>query len=358
MKRNFRLANGWAAVAATLTLTLMLSVAASAQVGLSKISGFVYDDQKKPIANAVVVLDRVDVRSGKVTLKTNKSGFYVDATIQVGDYDVTAFMPDGKTQIYHQPSVHINFTELTMDIFQNMGGAKAKAAMTTTTPTMSQEDVDAILSGQKKAADEAEKVAFLNSLLAQNKQLREDGKFDEAIPKMEQATQIDPTRDVLWGNLAEDYVANKQYDKAIDAYQKELALQTVPAKQANTMVGLGNVYMAKGDSADANDQYNKAKALDPEVGKMAAYNAAVGLFNAGKMDEAVAALNDVITADPTNANAYYYKGLALLNKATMDPKTGKIVPPPGMVEALQKSIDLAPNSPNAAQAKDILAGIK
>jgi hypothetical protein len=40
----------------------------------------------------------------------------------------------------------------------------------------------------------------------------------------------------------------------------------------------------------------------------------------------------------------------------MDPKTNKLVAPPGCMEAYQKYLQLAPDGPYAAEVKGILAG--
>ena len=71
-------------------------------------------------------------------------------------------------------------------------------------------------------------------------------------------------------------------------------------------------------------------------------------------DDAIAAFDKAIAADPNNALLYYLKGQALVGNATIDPKTQKIVLPPGCAEAYQKYLDLAPTGPYAADAKGIL----
>ncbi len=68
-----------------------------------------------------------------------------------------------------------------------------------------------------------------------------------------------------------------------------------------------------------------------------------------------AAADEAIKADPTLAIAYYLKGQGLIQKATIDSATGKMVLPPGCAEAYQKYLDLAPNGAFAADVKGILA---
>ena len=64
-----------------------------------------------------------------------------------------------------------------------------------------------------------------------------------------------------------------------------------------------------------------------------------------------------IAADPSKVDAYYIKGQALIQKATVDPKTNKITAPPDCVAAYQKYLELAPTGPHAEEIKGILQGI-
>jgi hypothetical protein len=75
------------------------------------------------------------------------------------------------------------------------------------------------------------------------------------------------------------------------------------------------------------------------------------------MDDAAAAADKAAAADPTKAEAYYIKGQALIQKATVDPKTQKIVAPPDCIEAYQKYLEVAPTGPHAEEVKGILQGI-
>ena len=95
----------------------------------------------------------------------------------------------------------------------------------------------------------------------------------------------------------------------------------------------------------------------PANAAMYYFNEAATLYNAGKLPEAEAAADKAIAADPKKADAYYIKGQALIPQATVDPKTQKIVAPPGCVEAYQTYLELAPDGPHAADVKGILEGI-
>jgi hypothetical protein len=73
------------------------------------------------------------------------------------------------------------------------------------------------------------------------------------------------------------------------------------------------------------------------------------------VDDAIAVFDKVIAADPTKADAYYWKGVNLIGKMTL--KDGKMVAPDGTAEAFQKYLELAPTGRYAQPAKDMLASI-
>jgi hypothetical protein len=73
------------------------------------------------------------------------------------------------------------------------------------------------------------------------------------------------------------------------------------------------------------------------------------------VDDAIAAFDRVIAADPTKADAYYWKGVNLIGKATL--KGDKMVAPEGTAEAFKKYLELAPDGKLAQPAKDMLASI-
>ncbi len=58
------------------------------------------------------------------------------------------------------------------------------------------------------------------------------------------------------------------------------------------------------------------------------------LTNTGKVDEAIAAFDKALQADPTRADAYYWKGVDLMGKATT--KGDKMVAPRGHGRSFQQ----------------------
>ena len=79
------------------------------------------------------------------------------------------------------------------------------------------------------------------------------------------------------------------------------------------------------------------------------------LTNTGKVDEANQAFDKAIQADPSKADAYYWKGVNLLGKATI--KGNTMEAPPGTAEAFNKYLQLQPTGQFAEPAKQMLASI-
>jgi tetratricopeptide (TPR) repeat protein len=225
------------------------------------------------------------------------------------------------------------------------------------------------------------KIANLNTSLLQARADTKAGNYDAAIASMKTATAAKPDEAILWlalgdaqlgaadaaakaakaSGAADATVADKyadavaSYKKAVDANAASKKPNPETAAVADNQ--LGQAYGKQGDAKDASDAYEQAAKTLPANAGSYYYNEAATLYNAGKLDEAEAAADKAIAADPKRADAYYIKGQALIPKATVDPKTQKIVAPPGCVEAYQQYLELAPDGVHAADVKGILEGI-
>ena len=73
--------------------------------------------------------------------------------------------------------------------------------------------------------------------------------------------------------------------------------------------------------------------------------------------KAAEAFNKAIAAEPTRADAYYWKGANLISMASTDSATGKIIAPDGTAEAFQKYLELQPAGPHADEAKAMLTAL-
>lgn len=249
---------------------------------------------------------------------------------------------------------------------------------------MTPEDRAALEEYKKKNSEASAanaKIANLNQLLAQARADTKSGDFAAAIKAMQDATTAKPDEALLWDTLgdaqlgdatAADKAAKANHatdasvpgklDAAITSYQKALDLNSKAAKPnpelaATVQNQLGQAYGKAGKTKEAAGAYEAAATVDKPKAGMYYFNEAATLFNAGDSEGAVAAADKAVAADPAKADAYYIKGQALIQKATVDPKTNKITAPPGCVEAYQKYLELQPTGPRADEVKGILQGI-
>jgi tetratricopeptide (TPR) repeat protein len=251
---------------------------------------------------------------------------------------------------------------------------------------MSPEDRKALEEYKKKNAEivaSNSKIQNLNALLTQARTDNKAGNYDASITAMQQATAAKPDEGILWITLGDaqlgsadaaakaakaagtsptDPAVAQKYNDAVTSYKKGIDLNAASKKPSPEAAAagynqLGQAYGKLGNAKDAADAYDMAAKAQPANASMYYFNEAATLYNAGKLPEASAAADKAIAADPKKAEAYYIKGQALITQATVDPKTQKIVAPPGCVEAYQQYLELAPDGPHAADVKGILEGI-
>jgi tetratricopeptide (TPR) repeat protein len=328
---------------------------AGAQDVTAKIHGHVQDPANAPIANAQVILS-TDGKTPLYTFNADANGDYKGDGIKPGTYFVTLFATPGKA----------------IDRFDNVKFA-------TGTDTLQDFDlsraeyVNKLPPEQKKALEEAKAknaeimkenqgVGKLNELLKTARAANSAKKYDDAATAMQQATTIKPDAAVLWLELGIAQTGQKKYDDALTSLKKALDLDTA-AKKPNPEIeaadnnALGEVYANTNKIPDATASYDAAAKLQPANAAMFYTNETIVLSRAGQTDATIAAADKAIAADPNKPIPYYLKGQALISKATVDPKTQKIVAPPGTADAYNKYLELAPTGPMAPEAKSVLAEI-
>jgi len=184
-------------------------------------------------------------------------------------------------------------------------------------------------------------------------------KYSDVVTLMTKDTGLRPTESVLWAYLGQGDLGLKKYDDAETAFKKALELDAASKKprpeiQGLAQSGLGEIYARTGKVADAAAAYDAAVKIDPTKAGFYYKNEAVIYSQVGNSDAQVAAADKAIAANPNDALPYYLKGQALVTKATVDPKTQRIVLPEGCGEAYQKYLELDPTGPYSADVKGIL----
>lgn len=184
-------------------------------------------------------------------------------------------------------------------------------------------------------------------------------KYTDIETMMTKDVAAKPDEAILWTNLAYAQAGLKKYDDALTNYKKALDLENASKKPRPEILGvadagLGEVYARTGKAQDAEAAYDAAAKADPPRGPLYLKNETIIFFQQGNADAQAAAADKAIQADPTDALLYYLKGQALVQKATIDPKTQRIVLPADCTAAYQKYLDLAPDGPFAAEVAGIL----
>ncbi len=338
----------------------------------ASVKGVCKDVQGNPIAGATVSWYNAET-GRKYDIKTNSKGEYFSLGIAPGKYKVT-LLRDGQ-ELYHFTNVPVQLQDDANALDFDLKKEQAQQAQG---QGISPEELKKRQEAAEKAAREANTIKALNDKLAAARAAMQPAtaNYEQAIALMTEATQADPTRDVLWATLGDAYRISgpkqtdpaekaKRFDEAVDAYQK--ALQSKQAAldkgekdpEANKKLAayynnLADAQGKAGKSDDAINSYTQAAQLDPAGAGTYYFNLGAILTNANKNDEAIQAFDKAIAADPNKADAYYWKGVNLINKATLD-KNNKMVVPPGTAESFNKYLELQPTGQWAETAKQDIA---
>jgi tetratricopeptide (TPR) repeat protein len=340
----------------------------SAFAQTTMIQGTVKDEKGQPLKDAVVRIERKDIK-GNYKTKTNKKGEYIYAGLQSGDYDVILDI-DGKERT-RQTGVKINLSSpgvVDFDLAQLKAESEArmKAAQA---GTITQEQARGLSAAQRAELEKQNKEQL--AAMQKNKELMDAfnaGKqaqlakdWDTAITSFVKAAELAPKEHVIFASLADSYYeqskakAGPERDAAIgkasEAWIKAIEINPNDAGYHNND---GLVLVAAKKIPEAEAEFNKAASLDPAKAAMFYYNLGATLTNLGQAEPGATAFKKALEADPNHADAIYQYGVYLVGKATTTPD-GKIVPPPGTKEAFQKYLELKPDGVFAEGAKGMLA---
>jgi len=315
--------HAWLA-ACTALFALVLALPAAAQ-STGMIRGVVKDASGKPVDGAKVNID-ADASNRHFETKTDKKGEFVQIGLPPGGYKVSA-EKDKLTSPPAMVGVRVNpGPPITIVIGAGGGGSSPEAAA---------------------------KNAELKKTFEEGVAASRAGNHDEAIAKFTHAAELNPNCYDCYYNMAYSEVQKKDLEKAEAAYKKAIEMKP---DYADAYSGLANVYNMERKFDDAAAASGKAAELAGALGAPggsggnadAMFNQGVILWNAGKIADAKKQFEGAIAAKPDHAEAHYQLGMALVNEGNLA----------GAGAEFQKYIDLAPNGPNAATAKGILATIK
>jgi len=359
----------------TVIKTVWLLVAGLILAGLcfgqtGAFSGKVTGEDGKPIQGAQVKIERKDMK-GNYNVKTNKKGEYFYMGIPAGQgprYKITVEV-NGQV-VDTVDNVRCNMGDPTENNFDLREQANKRAAMQKAAETGQTAEIARDMSPEQKAQME-KALKERASAMAKNKALNDAFNggmaalqakdYPAAIDGFKKAAEVDPKQTVVWANLAESYVGlssvktgaekDDALNQAVENYNKALELKPDDAGMHNNLA-LTFAKMKK--FPESKGELEKAAAIDPAGAGKYYYNLGAILTNTGQTDAALEAFKTAIEKDPNYADAHYQYAVALSSKmqTTAD---GKVIPPPGMKEALEKYLTLKPDGPYAEGAKGLMA---
>ena len=174
-----------------------------------------------------------------------------------------------------------------------------------------------------------------NQLLTQEKYTEARAAYEKALAQLEPENHPPILR-----GIARTWFQEKQPDKAIETLQQALSIKPDDPESLRLII---NLLVAQGKEQEA-QQYMARLPQGETVDPATLLNIGIKQYNAGKMAEALAEFNKVVSENPSLPDAYYYRGLAYL-------ASGK------QAEAkadFQKLLELDPKHANADEAREYL----
>jgi tetratricopeptide (TPR) repeat protein len=341
---------------------LGFAVFAVPKAAAQNVGGTIIDFDGKPWADLPV---KIKSDQGAVQeTKTDANGKYVFSNLRPGKYTVTVQPPQVKEPFNTVIEVHTgnevppvswNFKEILEK--QNPEAAaqmKKQAEEKNKFAAMKQhfEQGNALLE-QERAAK-----ADLSKAPADQKDAAKAKLADlsnQAVAQFQEAQKSAPEKDpnihLFWARMGEAYDLAGRNDDAANAYQQAITLKPDNAGYYNN---LGNVLARAGKIDEAKAAYTKSAELDPTNAALAWRNFGISLYQAGRMTEAIEPLQKATQLDPKNAQGWYLLGTCMVADPSIYKQVGdkiEVTPKPGTAEAFQKAIELDPNGPIGAQAK-------
>lgn len=332
---------------------------------------------KEPQGNLQVLIVSKTVAKEYKT-KTDKKGQYLCAGLQIDDYRFFVLSANGDV-LYVNESFAIrgndmDYFDIDLDNPQASRNGRAGTDADTRSLSASKMPESKMTKEQLKAHDaqvksDNEKIAKMNEFIGQYQAAVQAQKWPDAEKALQQVLALipDTTRWEFYKALGDAQVRNNELQEAIQTYDKGIRVaQSIVAGKAapdprnpnpdpaKAKAGIGQMFIAEGNiyvklekPELATPLFQQATQDTPNPG-LAYYNLCAVEFNANKILDAVNACEKSIAADPTRADAWFFKGAALYKGGpTAATKTDTVT-------ALNKYLELDPQGQHVGEAKTML----
>ena len=188
-------------------------------------------------------------------------------------------------------------------------------------------------------------VASAHRLYNEGGEAFQAGDQEAALAKFRRAAELDPALKDAHHAIATLELARGNHEVSAAAAETALALGS---EDVRTLRVLYDAYDALGRSEELAQIAPRLAAVDPEFGGPKLVEQAAAQWNAGQTERAVALSRLALAIDPGLAKPYYFLGLAHLSSGEN----------PEAKASLEKFIDLAPEDPEVATAREMLTYIE
>lgn len=298
-------------------LVLPLALMAQDWTGMGRLQGKVLDQQGKPVTGALVTLHPAGTKEGPAPLHTNGDGFWAILGLASGQWQVS-ITKDGF--LTSQGSVHV----------PNSGPVP---------------NVVIKLKPIPKEMKERAATAAAVKTIDQGNELMKKGDYAGARKLYEEGlTHLqDKQKPIVLRGIAQTYFRENNVDEAVATLKRALAI--VP-KDPATLQLMASLLVSANREDEAKqylDQIPAGSAIDADT----VFNVGIKLYNEKKYDQAQSEFSRVVSAQPDNPDAYYYRGLCYLAQGN----SAKAKPD------LEKYLQLAPTGSHAEEVKEFLKSL-
>jgi tetratricopeptide (TPR) repeat protein len=235
----------------------------------------------------------------------------------------------------------------------------------------------------------------VNAALVQARKDTAEKQFQDSETLMLQVTQANPQLVLPWVELGMAQMGLKKYPDAEDSFKMALGMKTNAQNGGNdafyasadakspeagaetasrsavggqvsngdkrtpeilgpTYASLGEVYAHENKVPQAKAAFDEAVKALPAQAAQYRGNETIVFFETSHPNAQLAAAKEAIPLNPGRAQLYYFEGQALVAKSTIDPKTQKLILPPGCADAYQKYLKMEPNGQFSADVRGVL----
>ncbi len=173
----------------------------------------------------------------------------------------------------------------------------------------------------------------------------DQGKLDDALKYYKKAIDRDSNYSEAYNALGTVYSRQQKWKEALKYFKKALENKLYPTPHV-PYLNIGRLYMAQKDYDKAVDAYREAKRYANQ--DFIIYELGTALFEAGKIKEAVNEFQEGVGIAPQNANLRYSLALALLKEGNKK----------AALAEFKKTSELAPGSDLAQKAKDYIQTLR